>query len=418
MSPTDVALVFGTRPEIVKLAGVVRLLGPQARVVWTGQHWDPALTTAFFAQYGLPRPHHRLKDVGGEPRGQQIGRMVSALSDHLAARPPAAVVVQGDTNTAAAGALAAHCVGIPVVHVEAGLRSFDPAMPEEANRRLIAPLADLHCAPTATAAAHLLREGIDPHRVVITGNTVVEATLESLPSEAEVRRIVAEHAVVPGGYVLATIHRPENTDDAARLAQILDQLAAMDLPVLLPLHPRTRAAVDAFGLRTSITRLRRIEPLGHAAFLALAQHCRLLVSDSGGIQEECTVLKRPLVVVRNSTERPEAVQAGFARLAQPGHELARVLRELLDDEAGAERLARLPSPYGTGQASADIVTAVRSRYLHAGPAAPGPAAPGPAAPGPAAPGPTASVSATAVPSRVARQSMRGGRAGSRRRGVH
>lgn len=381
MSPTDVALVFGTRPEIVKLAGVARLLGPQARVVWTGQHWDPALTTAFFAQYGLPRPHHRLKGVGGEPRGQQIGRMVSALSDHLAAHPPAAVVVQGDTNTAAAGALAAHCVGIPVVHVEAGLRSFDAAMPEEANRRLIAPLADLHCAPTATAAAHLLREGIEPHRVVITGNTVVEATLETLPSAAEVRRIVAEHAVVPGGYVLATIHRPENTDDAARLAQILDQLAAMNLPVLLPLHPRTRAAVDASGLRASLAPLRLIEPLDHATFLALAQHCRLLVSDSGGIQEECTVLKRPLVVVRNSTERPEAVQAGFARLAQPGLELARALRELIEDEAGTERLARLPSPYGTGQASADIVTAVRSRYLYTAPTTAGTTTAAPAASG-------------------------------------
>ncbi|MFE4357988.1 UDP-N-acetylglucosamine 2-epimerase [Kitasatospora sp. NPDC056800] len=111
-------------------------------MVWSGQHWDPALTTTFFAQYGLPRPHHLLKGVGGEPRGRRIGRMVSALSDHLAARPPAAVLVQGDTNTAAAGALAAHCAGIPVVHVEAGLRSFDPGMPEEANRRLIAPLAD------------------------------------------------------------------------------------------------------------------------------------------------------------------------------------------------------------------------------------------------------------------------------------
>ena len=369
MSPTDVALVFGTRPEIVKLAGVARLLGPRARVVWTGQHWDPALTTSFFAQYGLPRPHHRLKGVGGEPRGQQIGRMVSALSDHLAARPPAAVVVQGDTNTAAAGALAAHCAGIPVVHVEAGLRSFDPDMPEEANRRLIAPLADLHCAPTATAAAHLLREGIEPHRVVITGNTVVEATLESLPSEAEIRRIMAEHAVVPGSYVLATIHRPENTDDAARLAQILDQLSAVELPVLLPLHPRTRAAVDAFGLRGSLARLRQIDPLDHATFLALARHCRLLVSDSGGIQEECTVLKRPLVVVRNSTERPEAVQAGFAHLARPGHELARTIRGLLDDETSTERLARLPSPYGTGQASNDIVTALRTRYLDTGPAA-------------------------------------------------
>ncbi|MBD0672429.1 non-hydrolyzing UDP-N-acetylglucosamine 2-epimerase [Streptomyces sp. CBMA156] len=369
MSSTDVALVLGTRPEIVKLAGVARLLGPQARIVWSGQHWDPALTTTFFAQYGLPRPHHLLKGVGGEPRGRQIGHMVSRLSDHLAARPPAAVVVQGDTNTAAAGALAAHCAGIPVVHVEAGLRSFDPDMPEEANRRLIAPLADLHCAPTATAAAHLLREGIPPERVVITGNTVVEATLETLPAEAEAHRIVTGHGVTPGGYVLATIHRPENTNDAARLAQILDQLAALDLPVLLPLHPRTRAAVEAHGLRGPIARLRRIDPLDHAGFLALARHCRLLVSDSGGVQEECTVLKRPLVVVRNSTERPEAVQAGFARLARPGHELARALRDLLADEAATERLARLPSPYGTGQASAEIVAAVRGRYLASGPPA-------------------------------------------------
>ncbi|MFE7531601.1 UDP-N-acetyl glucosamine 2-epimerase [Kitasatospora sp. NPDC057542] len=218
-------------------------------------------------------------------------------------------------------------------------------------------------APTTTAAAHLLREGIEPERVVITGNTVVEATLETLPGEAEAHRIVAEHAVTPGSYVLATIHRPENTDDAARLAQILDQLAALDLPVLLPLHPRTRAAVEASGLRGPIARLRRIEPLDHAGFLALARHCRLLVSDSGGVQEECTVLKRPLVVVRNSTERPEAVRAGFARLARPGHELGRALRDLLADEAATERLAHLPSPYGTGQASAEIVAAVRSRYL-------------------------------------------------------
>lgn len=376
MSSTDVALVLGTRPEIVKLAGVARLLGPRARIVWSGQHWDPALTTTFFAQYGLPRPHHLLTGVGGEPRGRQIGRMVSALSDHLSARPPAAVVVQGDTNTAAAGALAAHCAGIPVVHVEAGLRSFDPGMPEEANRRLIAPLADLHCAPTATAAAHLLREGVEPGRVVVTGNTVVEATLETLPDDATARRIVAEHGVTPGGYVLATIHRPENTDDAARLAQILDQLAAPDLPVLLPLHPRTRAAVDSFGLRGPVARLRRIEPLDHAGFLALARHCRLLVSDSGGVQEECTVLKRPLVVVRNSTERPEAVRAGFARLARPGHQLALALREMLADEAAAERLARLPSPYGSGQASAEIVTALSSRFLSPGP--PAATAPSPA----------------------------------------
>ncbi|MFJ9691547.1 non-hydrolyzing UDP-N-acetylglucosamine 2-epimerase [Kitasatospora sp. NPDC101183] len=363
MSPTDVALVLGTRPEIVKLAGVARLLGPRARIVWTGQHWDPTLTTSFFEQYGLPRPDHLLTGIGGEPRGRQLGLMVSALSDHFAARRPAAVVVQGDTNSAAAGALAAHCAGVPVVHVEAGLRSFDRAMPEEANRRLIAPVADLHCAPTATAAAYLLREGIEPQRVVVTGNTVVEATLETLPPEGRVRRILAEHGVVPDGYVLATVHRPENTDDPARLTRILDQLAALALPVLLPLHPRTAAALGRLRLDHTATALRRIPPLDHATFLALARHSRLLVSDSGGVQEECTVLKRPLIVVRNSTERPEAVAAGFARLARPGPELATALREVLADETLPARLARTPSPYGTGDASTTIVTALRARYL-------------------------------------------------------
>ncbi|MFF8770353.1 non-hydrolyzing UDP-N-acetylglucosamine 2-epimerase [Kitasatospora sp. NPDC015120] len=363
MSSVDVALVFGTRPEIVKLAGVARLLGPQARIVWTGQHWDAGLTTCFFEQYGLPRPHHLLTGVGGEARGQQIGRMIAALSDHFTKRPPAVAVVQGDTNTAAAGALGAHCAGIPVVHVEAGLRSFDDDMPEETNRRLIAPVADLHCAPTPTAAAHLLREGIDAGRVLVTGNTVVEATLETLPVEADAHRVLARYEVVRDAYVLATVHRPENTDDPARLAQLLDQLAAAGLPVLMPLHPRTRAAVDRYGLRRSVTRLRQIPPLDHATFLALARHCRLLVSDSGGVQEECTVLKRPLIVVRNSTERPEAVRAGFARLAQPGRQLACALREMLDDSTLTGRLARVPSPYGDGSASAEIVAAVRARYL-------------------------------------------------------
>ncbi|MFD8478114.1 non-hydrolyzing UDP-N-acetylglucosamine 2-epimerase [Kitasatospora sp. NPDC059673] len=385
MPSPAVALIFGTRPEIVKLAGVARLLGTRARLVWTGQHWDAKLTTCFFDQYGLPRPDHVLDGIGGEARGRQIGRMVAALSDHFTRQPPAAAVVQGDTNTAAAGALAAHCAGIPVVHVEAGLRSFDNAMPEEANRRLIAPLADLHCAPTPTAAAHLLREGVEAGRVLITGNTVVEATLESLPGKAEADRLLTRHGLTEGGYVLATVHRPENTDDRARLARLLDQLAGVGLPVLLPLHPRTRAAVDRFGLHRSIARLRQTDPLDHAAFLGLARHCRLLVSDSGGVQEECTVLKRPLVVVRNSTERPEAVRAGFARLARPGQQLALALREMLADTTATERLARTPSPYGDGSAGTAIVAALRERYLGPEPTAATPLpSPGHLHPAPAA----------------------------------
>jgi UDP-N-acetylglucosamine 2-epimerase (non-hydrolysing) len=339
----------------------VRILGTQARLIHSGQHTDTELSGVFLASAGLPAPH-MLSGICGEPRYAQVGRITEQLGALFARQRPAVVVVQGDTNTAMAAAQAGNYCGVPVVHVEAGLRSYDRDMPEEINRCVIGVLASLHCAPTQRAAASLAAEGVPAARIALTGNTIVEATLAMLPGEAPAREIAAASGAEPGRYVLATIHRPENTDDPRRLGTILDELGKLGLPVLFPLHPRTRLAVARHGLGPALDRLRVLPPADHRTFLGLARHARLLVSDSGGVQEECTVLKRPLIVVRNSTERPESVEAGFAHLVQPGPVIGELGRRLIGDEGLAARLAALPCPYGDGTASEQIAELLRG-YL-------------------------------------------------------
>jgi UDP-N-acetylglucosamine 2-epimerase (non-hydrolysing) len=353
-----IAIVVGTRPEIVKLAPVVNHLSQAARFLHTCQHRDQELSGVFLAGAGLPQPE-TLSGICGEPRHVQIGRMVEQLGRMFAERPPKAVVVEGDTNTVSAAAQAGNYAGVPVVHVEAGLRSHDRAMPEEINRCVARVLADLHCAPTPQAAANLTAEGVPADKIELTGNTIVEATLGMLPDEQTAREIAADMGAEPGEYVLATIHRPENTDDPERLRIILDELSKLGLPVLLPLHPRTRAAVQRHGLTAALDRLQPVPPADHRTFLGLARHARLLVSDSGGVQEECTVLKRPLIVVRNSTERPESIEAGFAHLVQPGPVISDLGRQLIGDKDLSERLAAIPCPYGDGKASQRIAELLR-----------------------------------------------------------
>lgn len=357
LPPRSVALVLGTRPELVKLTDLVRLLGPAAHLVHTGQHYDEELSGRFLTELGLPEPTF-LTGVGGQPRAVQISAALAQLDELFTAEPPLAVVVQGDTNAALAGALAANARGIPLLHVEAGLRSHDRDMPEEHNRVLIDRIADVLCAATEDNRANLLAEGIDDARIAVTGNTVVEAVRNQLPGAAERTALLARHALTADGYVLATVHRPENTDSPEALRAVLTELAALaaaDRPVVLPLHPRTRARIEAAGLADLLTPLTVTAPLGYSEFLALARHAALLVSDSGGIQEECTVLGRPLVVVRRSTERPEAM-GDFADLVEPGAEIGRVAtRRLADGPDGLRRLASLPSPFGDGLASERIV---------------------------------------------------------------
>lgn len=356
LPPRSIAVVLGTRPELVKLTELIRLLGPAAHVVHTGQHYDEELSGRFLTDLGIPEPTY-LTGIGGHSRAVQISAALAQLDALFLAQPPLAVVVQGDTNAALAGALAANARSVPLVHVEAGLRSHDRNMPEEHNRVLIDRLADVLCAATPENRDNLLAEGIDAGLVRVTGNTVVEAVHSQLPDAGERAAHLERLGLVADGYVLATVHRPENTDDPAALRAILTELAALaaDVPVVLPLHPRTRARVEAAGLAELLAPLRVTRPLGYGEFLALARHAALLVSDSGGVQEEVTVLGRPLVVVRNSTERPEAM-ADFATLVAPGPELGRAARGGLALGAeGRARLAALPSPFGDGAASRRIV---------------------------------------------------------------
>ncbi|MFE5535460.1 non-hydrolyzing UDP-N-acetylglucosamine 2-epimerase [Streptomyces sp. NPDC056492] len=355
LAPRSVAVVLGTRPELVKLTELIKILGPAAHVVHTGQHYDTDLSERFLTDLSIPEPTY-LTGVGGRPRAVQISAALTQLDAIFAAHPPHAVVVQGDTNAALAGALAANARAIPLLHVEAGLRSHDRDMPEEHNRILIDQLSDVLCAATPDNLRNLLAEGVSPARVHVTGNTVVEAVHSQLPGPTERAAQLKEARLLPDGFILATVHRPENTDDPAALRAILSELSSLAeyMPVLLPLHPRTRARINSAGLATLLAPVRVTRPLGYRSFLALAQHAALLISDSGGLQEEVTVLGRPLIVVRNSTERPEAM-TDFATLVRPGPELGQAARTALAlGPTGRARLATLPSPFGDGQASQRI----------------------------------------------------------------
>jgi UDP-N-acetylglucosamine 2-epimerase (non-hydrolysing) len=354
-----VAVVLGTRPEIIKLGHLIRLLGDAATVIHTGQHFDLELSEVFFEAFGIPVPTTTL-GVGGSSRGAQIGGAVTALDAAFAAHRPSVVVVQGDTNSAAAGALAANAAEVPLVHVESGLRSHDRRMPEEHNRIIADHLADLCCAPTEVNHQNLLGEDIPESRIRLTGNTIVEAVTGLIPPKGDRARTLAKRGLESGRFVLTTFHRPENVDDPDTLLRILEQLAAVPLPVVLPLHPRTRQNIAASeALTRAAAALITCEPLGYAEFLGLAAESALLISDSGGVQEEASIIKRPVIVVRRSTERPE-VLGTFATLVEPGADFAALAASWLQDlpERHAT-LAALPSPYGDGTASAQIAAAVR-----------------------------------------------------------
>lgn len=346
LPPRSVAVVLGTRPEHIKLSALIRLLGPAARVIHSGQHYDPAMTGA------VPdaSTDHEQLHIGGRYRGEQIGAATTELARRWQHDPPAAVVVHGDTNTALAGALAANACRIPLLHVEAGLRSLDRDMPEEHNRVLIDHLSDLCCAPTSGNAARLLDEAIPAARVTVTGNPIVEAVRNTPRDHETAARILGRLA--GRDFALATVHRPENVDDPARLAAVLNGLARTGLPVLLPLHPRTRNRVREFGQETALQPFIVCDPPPYPAFLALMERSRILISDSGGIQEEATIIKKPLVVLRKSTERPEAIGT-FARMTASPEALPALVAEL----AGRNDYNGIATPYGDGKASQRICEA-------------------------------------------------------------
>jgi UDP-N-acetylglucosamine 2-epimerase (non-hydrolysing) len=346
----SIAVVFGTRPEIIKLAGVLGILRDRAYTIYSGQHFEASLSRRFFSELDLPVPDVIL-GVGGRTRGQQIAGVVQALEGMLSAEAPLALVVQGDTNTTAGAALAANALTVPLVHIEAGLRSFDRRMPEEHNRVVADHLADVCLAPTDRARGNLLEEGIPQERIAVTGNTIVDMAAPLVPGVPARARLLREMGLRSSGFALATFHRPENVDDESRLRVILEQLASVGTPVILPIHPRTRRRIAEFGLGQTAAGLLMIPPMGYQQFLALAAECAFLITDSGGLQEEASILKRPVLVVRRSTERPE-ILGSFAALVPDLSDIGQVARGWLAEIEDRHRaLGSLASPYGDGRAS-------------------------------------------------------------------
>jgi UDP-N-acetylglucosamine 2-epimerase (non-hydrolysing) len=310
-----VAHVVGARPNYMKIAPVYAALAERGaidqRLVHTGQHYDAEMKDVFFAELSLPRPHVEL-EVGSGSHAQQTARALVGLERAFVELRPDLVVVPGDVNSTLAAALAAVKLGIPVCHVEAGLRSFDPAMPEEHNRRLTDHLSALLLTHSASANENLAAEGIAADRVAFVGNTMIDTLLAHLAA-ARTLRACAEFGLEPGAYVLVTLHRPALVDDPALLAETLVALGTLsrELPVLLPAHPRTAARLDALGLAPpSGARLTIAPALGYSDFLSLEADAAAVVTDSGGVQEETTALGVPCFTLRDGTERPVTVTHG------------------------------------------------------------------------------------------------------------
>ncbi len=314
-----IVTIVGARPQFIKAAPISKVLRQQHRevLVHTGQHYDREMSDIFFTELAIPRPDYEL-GIGSGSHGWQTGQMLMRVEEVLQAERPDWVLVYGDTNSTLAGALAAVKLGIRVAHVEAGLRSFNRAMPEEHNRVLTDHCADLLFCPTQTAVDLLAAEGVT-QGVHLVGDVMFDAARQFAEVATARSTIVARLGLAPRGYALATLHRPYNTDDPARLRLVLDALNRLELPVVFPVHPRTRARLAEMGTAEcagqTATGLRCVEPVGYLDMLALEQNARLILTDSGGVQKEAYFFAVPCVTLRPETEWVETVQTGWNRLA-------------------------------------------------------------------------------------------------------
>ncbi len=343
MASGEVLLVAGARPNFMKVAPLLEAIRHSGRLpvalVHTGQHYDPAMSDVFFEELGLPRPDVHL-GVGSESHARQTARILVAFEEVVLERRPRAVVVVGDVNSTAACALVCAKLLVPVAHVEAGLRSFDRTMPEEINRLVTDQLSDFLFTPSADAAPNLLREGIAPEKIHFVGNVMIDSLRQHLP-RADASAILDRLGVRPGEFGLVTLHRPSNVDDPITLQRLLDTFGQLPggLPLLFPVHPRTRARLESGSLRLPAS-LRLLEPQGYLDFLKLLKEARLVLTDSGGIQEETTALGVACLTLRANTERPVTVTQGTNVLV--GNDGERLLEESARILSGGGKKGRTP----------------------------------------------------------------------------
>jgi UDP-N-acetylglucosamine 2-epimerase (non-hydrolysing)/UDP-GlcNAc3NAcA epimerase len=345
-----IVTVIGNRPQFVKAAAVSRLLRERHEelLVHTGQHYDDELSRVFFDELGVPAPDREL-GAGSGSNTAQTARILGALEPVLAELEPDMVLVYGDTNSTLAGALAAAQAGVPVGHVEAGMRSFDRRMPEELNRVLADHASDLLLCSTETALRNLEREHA-AGAAHLVGDVMADVSLAFRDVAEERSRALEERGLTEGGYLVVTAHRAGNVDVPARLEALVDLIEALPRPIVMPLHPRTRARLEAGGLLERLERADGIElapPLGYLDFLKLARHARAVVTDSGGVQKEAYLLGTPCVTLRAETEWVETVESGWNVLVDLG---AGAALAALERPAPALR----PELYGGGHAAARV----------------------------------------------------------------
>ncbi len=355
--PLNIVTIVGARPQFIKAAAVSRVLRVRHReaLVHTGQHYDANMSAVFFDELGIPPPDVNLA-VGSASHGAQTGAMLAKIEEVLLAERPDWVLVYGDTNSTLAGALAATKLHIPVAHVEAGLRSFNRAMPEEINRVLTDHVSDLLLCPSETAVENLAREGIT-RGVTLVGDVMADAL--RLAAERADDSVLASSGVQPGDYALATVHRAENTDDPLRLQGILTSLTLLDMPVVFPVHPRARRAIAALGW-TPPAQVRLIEPVGYLGMVALMRGARAILTDSGGVQKEAYWLGIPCVTLRDETEWVETVTHGWNTLA--GADPERIVAAARQPRPATPR----PPLYGDGYAAERCVEALEKGVKVAG----------------------------------------------------
>ena len=354
-------IILGTRPEIIKMSPLIRALEKRHDdyfILHTGQHYSYTLDKIFFKELELPFPKQNL-DVGSGSHAEETGRMLAGIEQVLQKESPDVVLVEGDTNTVLAGGLAASKMHIKVGHVEAGLRSNDRSMPEEINRILTDHISDYLFAPTRSAQKNLLKEGFENNTIFVTGNTIVDAVYQNLAIARKKNNIFDSLKISPKKYILLTAHRQENVDDKKKLRNIINGVQTLSrehvVPVIYPVHPRTTKRMKEFKI-TVPREITMIEPLGFLEFLQLESQAMLVVTDSGGVQEETCILQVPCITLRENTERPETLEVGSNMLV--GTDLQRIVK---GSRAMVRRKRSWKVPFGDGTAGKKIINILEKK---------------------------------------------------------
>lgn len=350
-----ILLVTGTRPEIIKLSSIIKKIKNDMIFVHTGQHYDYNMSLQFIEELKLPSPDFKLKLSKREP----ILQIIKKINNIIKKTNPSILCVQGDTNTVLGSSIAALKNKIPIAHVESGLRSNDWRMQEEHNRIIVDHISDLLFAPTTTAKKSLIHENVHG-KIFVTGNTVIDAIENYFPSSLKKSKIKT-----PSEFILTTLHRAENVDNAKTLTNLCDAIIKSPIPIIFPIHPRTKSNLKKLNLYNSLKRCKNIilmSPVGYFDFLYLMKSCKFIITDSGGIQEEATSpsIKKFVLVVRKTTDRPEAVKSNFAKVIGTNKE--NIIREIHKANNSKQKLSK-NSPYGNGHSS-DQISSLIYQYVN------------------------------------------------------